>query len=107
MARRQCSNSVPRTAETAGRATDSVWSQIADSLTPVTRAAMRREAWEGLEHALAGLDEKHAIVVTLHLLEGKTLGEIGAQLGITKNAVWERLRHGLAALREQIGSTTP
>lgn len=82
---------------------DPVWSQIADSLTSVSRQAMRREAWERVAAALDALDEKHSVVVTLHLLEGLSLAEIGATLGITKNAVWERLHHGLAGLRARLG----
>lgn len=83
---------------------DGAWSQIADSLTSVSRCAMRRESWERVARALDTLDAKHSVVVTLHLLEGLSLAEIGASLGITKNAVWERLHHGLAGLRERLGS---
>ena len=40
------------------------------------------------------------MVIERHLLNGATLGDIAEELGITKNAVWERVQRGLAHLRE-------
>lgn len=81
------------------------WSQVPGDATSVAGAAIRGESRRRLEHALEQLEPRQREVVARHLLEGDTLAEIATMLGITKNAVWERLHRGLAALRLQLGST--
>lgn len=67
--------------------------------TSITRLAARREARVRIEQALVGLEPGQRDVVWRHLVEGQTLADIARQDGVTKNAVWERLRRGLARLR--------
>ncbi len=67
--------------------------------TTVTRLAAQREARARVLAALDALAPQHREVVLRHLLAGETLAEVATALGVTKNAVWERLRRGLAALR--------
>ena len=81
------------------------WSQLDDPATSIPRRAMRREAIERVTRALAALPPAWREVVERHLLAGETLREISVALGLSRNAVWERVHKGLAALREQIGST--
>ena len=81
------------------------WSQVAGSHTSVAGSAMRNESLRRLDEAFTRLEPRQRDVVGRHLLEGATLGEIAAALGITKNAVWERLHRGLAALRLELGAT--
>ncbi|MCI0341197.1 MAG: RNA polymerase sigma factor [Planctomycetales bacterium] len=74
-------------------------SAIADTATSISRRAMRREAYGRAAAALEALEPKHRQVVERHLLEAQSLSEIAEALGITKNAVWERLRHGMGILQ--------
>lgn len=70
-----------------------------DPRTSVTRLAARRETRRRLDAALRALEPRQRDVVVRHLLDGQTLGEIAAALGVTKNAAWERLHRGLERLR--------
>ncbi len=70
--------------------------------TSVTRLAARREARRLVAAALEGLEPGQREVVERHLLGGQSLAEIARALGVTKNAVWERLRRGLVRLRAAV-----
>lgn len=59
-----------------------------------TRTAVREE--------LAGLPERLRVPLALYYLEGKTQAETGQLLGISEQAVAQRLRRGLDALRGQL-----
>lgn len=63
------------------------------------RSAARREERDRLVKALDVLTPEQREVVERHVFEAQSLGETAAALGIAKNAVWERLRRGLARLR--------
>jgi len=76
--------------------------ELPAAVTSVARRAMRREEAAMLARALDALPEPQREVVVRHLVEAATLSEIAAALGVTKNAVWERLRRGLAALRARL-----
>lgn len=65
----------------------------------VTRVVVQREELQRLLALLDALPQTQREVVERHLLAAASLSEIAAELGITKNAVWERLQRGLAALR--------
>jgi RNA polymerase sigma-70 factor (ECF subfamily) len=68
--------------------------------TSVAGRAARAEAHQRLAAALAALDEPSHALVRRHLLDGATLAELAAELGVTKNAVWERVQRALARLRD-------
>lgn len=70
-----------------------------DPATSIPAAAARREEVARIDELLAVLSPAQREVVERHLLEARTLGEIADELGIAKNAVWERLRRGLARMR--------
>jgi RNA polymerase sigma factor (sigma-70 family) len=53
------------------------------------------------------MPERQREVVELHLLQGKSLAEVARLLGVSKNAVWERLQRGLERLREALGDEAP
>ena len=65
----------------------------------VTRVVAQREDLQRLLALLDALPPTQRAVVERHLLEAASLSEIAAELGVTKNAVWERLQRGLATLR--------
>lgn len=70
--------------------------------TSITRLTQRREARRVVEAAIAALAPGQREVVELHLIDGQSLGEIARALGVTKNAVWERLRRGLVHVRDAV-----
>lgn len=74
-----------------------------DPATSVTKLAARRDELERVAKVLAVLEPKQRDVVERHLLGSQTLSEIAAELGISKNAVWERLHRGTARLRAALG----
>jgi RNA polymerase sigma factor (sigma-70 family) len=67
--------------------------------TSITRLAARREARGRLDAALLELEPGQREVVSRHVIEGQSLAEIARALGVTKNAVFERLHRGLKRLR--------
>ena len=71
----------------------------ADPATSVSRRAARSEEFRRVEQALDGLEPRHREVVERYLLDGQSLATIAAELGVTKNAVWERLHRGTARLK--------
>lgn len=70
-----------------------------DPRTSITRLAARRDLRRRVDEALRALDAAQREVVERHLIDGQSLGEIAGALGVTKNAVWERLHRGLARVR--------
>jgi RNA polymerase sigma factor (sigma-70 family) len=68
----------------------------------ISRIASHREEGARAAAALAALPDRYREVVETHLLEARSLREIGAQLGLTANAVWERLHRGLALMRTRL-----
>ena len=71
--------------------------------TSISRIASRHEEEERAAAALAALPDHYREVVVPHLLEARSLREIAEGLGVTANAVWERLHRGLALMRAQLG----
>jgi RNA polymerase sigma-70 factor (ECF subfamily) len=70
--------------------------------TSITKLVARREERERVHAAIDALPPAQRDAVVRHMLEGETLGEIARALGITKNAVWERLHRGMARLHEAL-----
>jgi RNA polymerase sigma-70 factor (ECF subfamily) len=66
-------------------------------------SARRRRA---LRELLDALPLSQAEVLALHVVLGYTVEETGAMMGATVNTVRSRLRRGLAALREELGSSS-
>jgi RNA polymerase sigma factor (sigma-70 family) len=77
------------------------------------RLAVRREAtsaddmtWpevqQVLHEELSGLSERYRAPLTLHYLQGKTLDESAAQLGLAKSTLKARLERGRAVLRARL-----
>ena len=73
----------------------------AEQSSPSQRAIREEELLEMVE-ALAGLPESQRRAVELHHLKGLSLGEIAAELGVTKPAVAGLLHRGLKALRARL-----
>lgn len=78
--------------------------QPIDPATSIPGRLVRKEECEMVEKALASLDVKHREVVEKHLLEAMSLKEIAKDLGISKNAVFERLHRGMDRIRDDLGS---
>lgn len=76
------------------------------AITTVTQAVSQQQMVEAALLGLARLPETQQVVLHEHLLAGRSLSEISAELGITKNAVWERLQRGLRELRGEMVSTS-
>jgi RNA polymerase sigma-70 factor, ECF subfamily len=70
-----------------------------DPRTSITKLAARRDLRRKVDEVLRGLDAGQREVVERHLLQGQSLAEIARAVGVTKNAVWERLQGGLDRLR--------
>lgn len=87
---------------TAGGAPEPIAQQ-----TSVSLRLSRREECERLSAALARLPDKYREVVERHVLEARSLSEIAGELGLTKNAVWERLHRAMARLRAILGTKEP
>ncbi|HLQ37600.1 MAG TPA: RNA polymerase sigma factor [Planctomycetota bacterium] len=80
----------------------SALADVRDPATSIPRALMHQEQCARLLDALAAVPSTQRRVVELHVLEAQSLSEIAAQLGLTKNAVWERLHRGLTELRRRL-----
>jgi RNA polymerase sigma-70 factor (ECF subfamily) len=97
---------VDREAAGAGGAGDSsYWGLLdhvyADSDTP-SRLLRRQEAVGALLASLPNLSDVYRQVVQLRFLEGLSVGEVAARLGISKAAVVTRTKRALTALRERM-----
>ncbi|MCR9247674.1 MAG: sigma-70 family RNA polymerase sigma factor [bacterium] len=90
----------------ARSATPSEFGHVAAHETSIPGRVHRRLEAERLQRALAELGPHQRDVVELHLLEARSLGDIAAELGISKNAAWERLRRGLLRLRDALRTTS-
>jgi len=73
---------------------------VVAEMTSVPGRVVRKERQRQLRDALAELPDAQRSVVEQHLLGEKTLAQIAQALGISKNAVWERLQRGLLRLRD-------
>lgn len=60
------------------------------------------ESYSELYAALAQLDEKYRLPVTLHYIEGFRTGEIADMLGLPEGTVKTRLRRAREILREEL-----
>jgi RNA polymerase sigma factor for flagellar operon FliA len=69
-----------------------------DAFDPHTQAE-RTELREGLVEALAALEEKERVVVTLYFYEGLKLKEIGRVLGLSEGRISQILSGALCKLR--------
>ena len=69
-----------------------------DAFDPHTQAE-RTELREGLVEALAALEEKERVVVTLYFYEGLKLKEIGMVLGLSEGRISQLLSGALCKLR--------
>ena len=73
-----------------------------DTATSVSVRVSHREQCRRVERALDGLGEDARRLIELHLLEARSLSEIAGAVGVTKNAVWERLRRAMDRLRSEM-----
>jgi RNA polymerase sigma factor for flagellar operon FliA len=64
----------------------------------------RRETIETLRAGLAGLSERHRIVIVGHFLDGKTMTELGRFLGVTQSRASQLKAEALRQLRERFGA---
>ena len=64
--------------------------------------AQRTEQLDTLERAFERLDSGARILLALHHLEGRTVAEIGTELGLTNTTVKWRLHRARAALEEAL-----
>jgi RNA polymerase sigma factor (sigma-70 family) len=60
------------------------------------------EVQQVLHEELSGLSERYRAPLTLHYLQGKTLDESAAQLGLAKSTLKTRLERGRAVLRARL-----
>lgn len=70
--------------------------------TPKTRALLREEG-KKVHEALARLPAKYQQVLQLRFVNGLSYQEIAQHLGMTAAALDGRLRHGLTALKKELG----
>src|SRR5262249_46081530 len=61
------------------------------------------EVQQVLHEELNGLSERYRAPLTLHYLQGKTLDESAAQLGLARSTLKTRLGRGRAGLRARLG----
>lgn len=80
----------------------SVLGQLADQGTSIPGRVEKRLQAARLQRALAQLAAPQRDVVERHLLEARSFSDIANELGITKNAAWERLHRGLLRLRDAL-----
>jgi RNA polymerase sigma-70 factor (ECF subfamily) len=66
-------------------------------------AAVRRERVRRLEEALSQLSPKARATLVWHRRDGRTYGEIGARLGISRNMVKKYLSQAVAHCRKRVG----
>jgi RNA polymerase sigma-70 factor (ECF subfamily) len=80
--------------------------EVADGgLVSPSRAGMRRERFERLERALAGLNPDHRRVIVLARLERLPIKEVAARMERTPGATAQLLWRALQKLKESFGST--
>lgn len=60
-----------------------------------------------LEQALAILDDRERVIITLYYNEGNTLKEIGKRLGLTNERVRQIRNKGLRVLLRRLNSAKP
>ncbi len=75
---------------------------LAAAMSTITQVVAKRDQ---IRHALDALDSlplTQREVVEAHLLASRTLADIAGELGISRNAVWERLQRGLSAMRQHM-----
>lgn len=72
---------------------------VYDSRTSVSRIVARKLEVERALAALAQLSPAQREVVEGHLLDGRSLSELAAELQVSKSAVWDRLQRGMARLQ--------
>lgn len=72
--------------------------------TTASESAARRETLDHVEAALTDLPTAERVVVERHVLDACSLAEIGRELSLSKNAVFERLHRGLRRLRSALGT---
>ncbi|MEE9392718.1 MAG: sigma-70 family RNA polymerase sigma factor [Planctomycetota bacterium] len=71
----------------------------ADSVGPITRADERR--WT--QEQIASLADKYAIVLRHYYVEGASVVQISKSLGLSEDAVKQRLSRGRNQLKERLG----
>ncbi|HUU96119.1 MAG TPA: RNA polymerase sigma factor [Phycisphaerae bacterium] len=104
---------VDREAAAAAEAGDSSYCGLLDRVyansdTP-SRLLRRQEAVGALLASLSNLSDSYRHVVQLRFLEGLSVGEVAARLGISKAAVVTRTKRALTALRgrmDELGEFT-
>ncbi len=62
------------------------------------------EMIEALREGLGGLSERHRLIITGHFLEGRTMTELGAFLGVTQSRASQLKAEALKEIRKNIGS---
>ncbi len=76
-------------------------SAVEDSITRVSEVLARSEQHQILTKLLDTLDTEDTLLITWHGLEGRPLGEVAVQLGITRDAAAKRWQRLLKELRER------
>lgn len=76
-----------------------------DPATTLSRRVARREESARAAAAMAGLEAAERDVVERHLLGGRSVREIAAELDVSKSTVWDRLDRAMAHLRAAMGAS--
>jgi len=76
-----------------------------DPATTISRRVARHEEWGRAADALSALEAEDRAVVERHLLQGQSVREIAAELGVGKSTVWDRLDRAMTRLRSALGAT--
>ncbi len=74
---------------------------VEDSITRVSEVIARSEQHQILARLLDTLDTEDTLLITWHGLEGRLLGDVAAELGITRDAAAKRWQRLLARLRDR------
>jgi len=84
-------------------ATSELRDQALEPLELVEREELRRSIRRGV----AALPEKHQLVIVLYYLQGLSLQETAATLGIALGTAKSRIHYALHALRDHLGAERP
>ncbi len=76
---------------------------VADESADVVKAALQTYDSEALQSAMKSLTDKQYQVLWLYAVDGLSFREIGEQMGVHKNSVWEYYRAAVKKLQKILG----
>jgi RNA polymerase sigma-70 factor (ECF subfamily) len=84
--------------------TDAVAERLIDAGVLPEARAERMELRRIVREGIAGLSDKHRAVIVLYYLEGRSLQETAAELGLPVGTVKSRVHHALRDLRARLSA---